>query len=112
MACPVLMQEELQMSGWQDAIKMQLSDREAINIHDGEGLTVACLDGHLWITQANDFDDIVIHDGQSFVLDRPGLALVSAPVGPARVAIHAAADCVWATEANSSLFGAPRPTAQ
>jgi len=99
------------MSAQQDAIKLQLRAREVINIHDGEGLTVACLDGLLWITQANDSDDTVIHDGQFFVLDRPGLALVSAPVGPARVAIHAAADCVWATEANSSQFGGPRPAA-
>ncbi len=99
------------MSGRQDAIKLQLGAREVINIHDGEGLTVVCLDGLLWITQANDSDDIIIHDGQSFVLDRPGLALVSAPVGPARVAIHTAADGMWATEANSSRFVGARPTA-
>jgi hypothetical protein len=99
------------MSAQQDAIKLQMRAREVINIHDGEGLTVACLDGLLWITQANDSDDIVIHDGQSFVLDRPGLALVSAPVGPARVAIHAAADCVWAIAANSSQLRAPQPAA-
>jgi hypothetical protein len=99
------------MSAQQDAIKLQLTAREVINIHDGEGLTVACLDGLLWITQANDSHDIVIGDGESFVLDRPGLALVSAPVGPARVAIHTAADCVWATEAHSRQFDGPRPTA-
>ena len=99
------------MSAQQDAIKLRLTAREVINIHDGEGLRVACRGGVLWITQANDSDDIVIHDGESFVLDRPGLALVSAPVGPARVAIHAATDCVWATEANSSQFDRLRPAA-
>jgi hypothetical protein len=105
------MQEESHMSAQQDAIKLQLKAREVINIHDGEGLTVACLDGLVWITQANDFEDIVIHDGESFVLDRPGLALVSAPVGPAHVAIHTAADCVWATEASPSQFDMLRPAA-
>jgi hypothetical protein len=65
----------------------------------------------VWITQANDFEDIVIHDGESFVLDRPGLALVSAPVGPAHVAIHTAADCVWATQASASQFDMLRPAA-
>ena len=99
------------MSAQQDAIKLQLRAREVINIHDGEGVTVACLDGLLWITQANDSHDIVIHDGESFVLDRPGLALVSAPVGAARVAIHPGADCAWATEANSSLFDGLRTAA-
>lgn len=99
------------MSHRQDGIKFQLRAHEIINIHDGEGLTVACLDGLLWITQANDSDDIVVHDGQSFVLDRPGLALVSAPVGPARVVIHSAADCVWAAKANSLSCGRPRRAA-
>jgi DUF2917 family protein len=89
------------MSARPDPIKLELRAREVVNIEDGEGLTVACLDGMLWITQASDVKDIVIHDGESFVLDRPGLALVSAPVGPARVAIHAAADCQWVTEADS-----------
>jgi hypothetical protein len=48
------------------------------------------LRGVLWITQSNDTEDIVISDGQSFVLDRPGLALVSAPTGPADIIIRAA----------------------
>jgi Protein of unknown function (DUF2917) len=66
---------------------LHLASREMVNIHDGAGLLVRCLRGVLWITQANDSDDIVIEDGQSFMLDRPGLALVSAPVGPADVVI-------------------------
>jgi hypothetical protein len=82
-----------------------------VNIEDGEGLTVACLDAILWITQASDLKDVVIHDGESLVLDRPGLALVSAPVGPARLAIHAAADCLWVTEPTSSKHAGLRPSA-
>jgi DUF2917 family protein len=66
---------------------LHLATREILNIHNGAGLEVRCLRGVLWITQADDSDDIVIHDGQSFTLDRPGLALVSAPVGPADIVI-------------------------
>jgi Protein of unknown function (DUF2917) len=66
---------------------LHLASREIINIHDGAGLEVRCLEGVLWITQEDDSDDIVIEDGQSFILDRPGLALVSAPVGPADIVI-------------------------
>ena len=99
------------MSEHQDAVKLRMRAREVIKILDGEEVTVACLDGLLWITQANDADDIVIHHWESFVLDRPGLTLVSAPVGPAVVAIHAAADCVWATDADSSLIAELRPAA-
>ena len=43
--------------------------------------------GALWITQSNDPRDIVIKGGESFVLDRPGLALVCAAAGPAVVAV-------------------------
>jgi len=82
-------------------IKLELRAREVVNIEDGEGLAVRCLGGMLWITQANDPKDVVIHDGESFVLDRPGLTLASAPTGPARVAIHAAPDRLSATGANS-----------
>ena len=68
-----------------------LNAREVLDIRDGQGLRVRCLHGVLWITQSNDTDDIVVHDGQSFVLDRPGLALISAPIGPADVIIGPAA---------------------
>jgi hypothetical protein len=69
-------------------IPLHLAAREILKIHDGAGLLVRCLRGALWITQANDPDDIVIHHGQSFVVDRSGLALVNALVGPADIVIE------------------------
>jgi hypothetical protein len=78
---------------------LQLGAREVLDIHNGRGLAVRCLGGALWITQHGDIDDIVLKAGQCFVLDRPGLALVSAPVGPATVLIEpatAAAPCAGA----------------
>ena len=69
-------------------IPLHLEAREVLKIRDGEGLAVRSLGGTLWITQAGDTDDIVLKSDQSFVLDRPGLALVSAPVGPATVVVE------------------------
>jgi hypothetical protein len=66
---------------------LHLASREVLRIHDGTGLLVRSLQGVLWITQEDDGDDIVIEDGQSVILDRPGLALVSALVGPADIVI-------------------------
>lgn len=66
---------------------LHLATREILNIHDGTGLLVKSLQGVLWITQEDDSDDIVVADGESFILDRPGLTLVSAPVGPADIVI-------------------------
>lgn len=68
-------------------LPLHLQTSEILKVHDGVGVRVRCLRGTLWITQADDSDDIVIHDGQSFTLDRPGLALVSAPLGPADLVI-------------------------
>ena len=71
------------MNARPDPASFRLAAREVIDIHDGAGLVVTCVSGALWITQADDPEDIVLKRGQSFTLDRPGLALVSAPVGPA-----------------------------
>jgi hypothetical protein len=68
---------------------VRLNTGELFDIHDGEGFTVTCLDGTVWITQSNDPRDIVLSAGQSFVLDKPGLALVCAAAGPAVVAVKA-----------------------
>ena len=67
---------------------IHLKSREVLDIHDGEGLAVKCLRGVLWITQSDDTDDIIVRDGGTFVLDRDGLALISAPTGPADLVIQ------------------------
>lgn len=66
---------------------IRLNTGELLDIDDGEGFTVECLEGSVWVTQSNDPRDIVLNAGQSFVLDRPGLALICAAAGPATVAI-------------------------
>jgi hypothetical protein len=49
-----------------------------LRVTDGAGLTVRAGRGRLWITQERDTRDIVLRAGQSFELDRNGLALVYA----------------------------------
>ena len=51
---------------------------ETLPIAEGAGLEVRCIRGHLWITQHGDLEDRVIGSGESFVLDRQGLSLVTA----------------------------------
>ena len=45
------------------------------------GTGVDLFDGSVWITQQDDPRDIVLVAGDSFVFDRPGLAIVQALVG-------------------------------
>jgi hypothetical protein len=76
------------MLGEPTATPCHLKAREVLDIRDGQGLRVKSLRGVLWITQSNDSEDIVVRAGQAFVLDRPGLALISAPIGPADIIIQ------------------------
>jgi Protein of unknown function (DUF2917) len=51
---------------------------ESLRIADGAEFEVKCLRGNLWITQYGDLEDRIIGRGESFVLDRPGLSLITA----------------------------------
>lgn len=57
---------------------IQLARRQELQLVDAAGNTVTCLRGGLWITQHHDTRDIVLGPGESFVFDRPGLAIVRA----------------------------------
>jgi hypothetical protein len=67
---------------------LRLNTGQLLDIQDAEGFEVVCLEGAVWITQSNDSRDIVIEAGESFVLDKRGLALVCAPGGPATVVVQ------------------------
>jgi hypothetical protein len=76
------------MSNRFNAAPLHLRAREILDIRNGGGAVVSCLRGVLWITQSDDTDDIIVGPGESFVLDRDGLAIVSAPVGPADLIVR------------------------
>ena len=55
-----------------------LAQRSVHRIENGKGTEVFCLKGTVWLTQEGDPRDIVLSPGQSFVLDRKGVAVVYA----------------------------------
>ncbi len=55
---------------------MPLLRHEQLRIEDGRDLLIHAWQGSLWITQEGDRRDIVLQAGQSFRLDRNGIALV------------------------------------
>jgi Protein of unknown function (DUF2917) len=56
----------------------KLGKGELLRIHDGQGKGIAVFQGDVWITQEGDLRDVVLGAGDSFALDKPGLALVQA----------------------------------
>jgi hypothetical protein len=49
-----------------------------LHIDAGAGQAVVVVHGWVWITQEDDPRDVVLGPGESFTLDRPGLALAQA----------------------------------
>ena len=68
---------------------IKLPARSVYRIEGGKGLQITSVLGSVWVTQARDPRDITLSRGQSFILDRKGLAVVFAlseaaiVVGPA-----------------------------
>jgi len=55
---------------------MPLLRNEQLRIEDGRDLLIHAWQGSLWITQEGDTRDVLLQAGQSFRLDRSGVALV------------------------------------
>jgi hypothetical protein len=94
---PLLATIELNPAG--NALYLQRDQH--IKMRDAAGWAVRALSGILWITQDGDSRDIVLEAGQSFVLDRNGIALLT-PLGKADICVehdagrHAVQRCITA----------------
>ena len=55
-----------------------LKPQQILKVRSGSGHTIVCHNGSVWLTQHGDGRDIVLGPGDSFALDRNGLALVQA----------------------------------
>jgi len=65
---------------------LDLLPGEAFRMRDAVGQRISVLQGHVWITQDHDPRDVVLAAGEDFVIERPGLALVTPLDGAARIA--------------------------
>ncbi len=55
-----------------------LKRKQVVKVRGGMGHSVVCDSGSVWVTQDGDPRDIVLRAGESFTIDRNGLALVQA----------------------------------
>lgn len=58
--------------------RLQLARSGHVQVIDGRGTSMHCLSGSVWVTQDGDPRDIVLAAGDSFTLDRDGVAIVYA----------------------------------
>lgn len=61
-----------------DAVRLGLEHRQNMSLVQALGTRLTCVSGCLWVTQYRDTRDIVLAAGESFVLDRPGVAVIQA----------------------------------
>jgi hypothetical protein len=57
---------------------LQLARHQHVEVIDGRGASMRCLFGSVWLTQDGDPRDIVLAAGDTFTLDRDGVAIVFA----------------------------------
>jgi hypothetical protein len=60
---------------------------EVLTLDDVEGASIKARCGTLWITQEGDLEDVVLREGEHFVVRHPGRTLVQA-FDPAWVSIR------------------------
>jgi hypothetical protein len=81
--------QEATMKPVRDINPVRLPARAIHTLEGAKGLQITAIGGTVWLTQAMDPRDIILTRGQSFILDRPGRAVVYAlkdaaiVVGPA-----------------------------
>lgn len=82
---------------------VRLARDGVLGIDDGRGLRLRVAAGSVWLTQQDDSRDVVLREGESFVIDRPGRTVVQA-LAPAELALNAANDARHSTQSRPLYF--------
>lgn len=70
-------------------VKLGLERRQNMSLVQAVGTRITCVSGCLWVTQYRDTRDVVLAAGESFVLDRSGVAVIQA-IRPSTLVIREA----------------------
>ena len=76
--CAKRMHMEMAMKHVPEIQPIRLPAGSVHRLDGAKGQQITCLGGVAWVTQANDTRDIILSKGQSFIIDRKGLAVIYA----------------------------------
>jgi hypothetical protein len=65
----------------------RLREGTILKVLNGVGTLICARAGSVWITEENQWDDVVLDAGGCYRLRHPGLAIVNAPLGDAEILI-------------------------
>lgn len=83
---------------------VRLAREGLLSIDDGRGLHLKVAAGAVWLTQQDDRRDVVLREGESFVIDRPGRTPVQA-LDSSELRLDAANDTRYSTDSIHRLKG-------
>ena len=83
---------------------VHLARNGLLGIDDGRGLRLRVASGAVWLTQQDDGRDVVLLEGESFLIDRPGRTVVQA-LDPAELRLNAVAQAPTSTHSRTLLKG-------
>lgn len=90
----------------------RLASGEILRVDNTSGQSIALVRGMVWVTQEGDRRDIFLSDGESFVFDRRGTALVQAITDTTLIAfVGEAAEVIEAEPVPIPAYGAHRELA-
>lgn len=82
---------------------VRLARDGVLGIDDGRGLRLRVAAGTVWLTQQGESRDVVLREGQSFVIDRSGRTVVQA-LDPAELALDGAGEARCSTRSRPLFF--------
>lgn len=66
------------MTCFEPGVTLDLAKRDNLPLYDVQGTLLRVTRGSLWVTQENDPRDLVLHAGDTWMVERDGLTIVEA----------------------------------
>lgn len=91
------------MPCFEPGVTLDLAKRDNLPLRDVQGTLLRVTRGSLWVTQENDPRDLVLHTGDTWMVERGGLTIVEAQADSTVCIAGRRADAVLAARRTADL---------